>query len=153
MKATAEFVLKPTPLTRTTVPCGPQAGLKPVIDSVTTKLGELVPVPAGVVTEIGADVAPFGIVAVSVVGETKVTEGEVSEPNLTFAPGTKLLPVIVTAVPVIPDAGVKPLTAGGPYAYRSLAEVALVSPALVTVASTTPVASGGATACSRVGDT
>ena len=68
-------------MTRTTVACGPQTGLKPVIDSVTTKLDELVPVPAGLVTEIGADVAPFGMVAVSVVGETNVTEGEVSEPN------------------------------------------------------------------------
>jgi hypothetical protein len=60
---TVELLLKPIPVIVTTVPAGPLFGLKPVIDIVTVKLDALVPVPAGVVTEILPLTAPFGTVA------------------------------------------------------------------------------------------
>jgi hypothetical protein len=113
---TVELLLKPTPLIVTTVPVGPLAGAKPVIDSVTVKFEALVPVPAGVVTEILPVTAPLGTVALIWMPDTNVTVAEAFVPNLTVAPGTKPVPLIVTVPPVIPDVGVKELTVGGPYA-------------------------------------
>jgi hypothetical protein len=60
---TVELLLNPTPLIVTTVPVGPLLGLKPVIDRVTVKFEALVPVPAGLVTEILPVTAPFGTTA------------------------------------------------------------------------------------------
>jgi hypothetical protein len=113
---TVELLLKPIPVIVTTVPAGPLFGLKPVIDIVTVKLDALVPVPAGVVTEILPLTAPFGTVALIWVPDTNVTVVEAVDPNLTFAPGTKLVPLIVTVLPVIPAVGVNELTVGAPYA-------------------------------------
>jgi hypothetical protein len=113
---TVELLLKPTPLIVTTVPVGPVAGLKPVIDSVTVKFEALVPVPAGVVTEIFAVTAPFGTIALIWVPDTNVTEPAGFVPNLTVAPATKPVPVIVTVLPVIPEVGVNEVTVGEPYA-------------------------------------
>lgn len=109
---TTEWLLKPTPLICTTVPTGPLPGLKPVIDSVGVKLEALVPVPAGVVTEIVPVTAPFGTFAFSELVETNVTEAELSVPNLTVAFGVKSCPLIVTVLPVMPDDGKNELTVG-----------------------------------------
>jgi hypothetical protein len=112
---TTELELNPTPLTVIDVPTAPLVGLKPVIDSVTVKLVVLVAMPAAVVTEILPVAAPLGTTAFSWVLDTNDTFGEVVEPNLTFAPGTKFPPLIVTVLPVIPDVGVNDDdTFGGP---------------------------------------
>ena len=111
---TVELLLKPTPFIVTTVPVGPLAGPKPVIDSVTVKFVGLVPVPAGVVTEILPVTAPFGTTALIWVPDTNVTVGEAFAPNLTVAPGTKPVPLIVTVAPVIPEVGVNEVIFGGP---------------------------------------
>ena len=111
---TTDFELNPTPLIVTDVPTGPLVGLRPVIDSVTVRLVLLVAVPAAVVTEISPVTAPLGTTAFSSVLDTNDTFGEPFEPNLTFAPGTKLFPMIVTVLPVIPAVGVNDDTVGGP---------------------------------------
>ncbi|HEY3943690.1 MAG TPA: hypothetical protein VGL78_00560 [Solirubrobacteraceae bacterium] len=111
---TTELELKPTPLIVTDVPTAALVGVRPVIDSVGVKLVLLVAVPAAVVTEILPATAPLGTTAFSSVLDTNDTFGDVFELNLTFAPGTKFLPVIVTELPVIPDVGVNDDTVGGP---------------------------------------
>src|SRR6202035_181532 len=73
---TFELLLNPIPLIVTTLPCGPPAGLKPVIESVSVKRVALVPVPAGVTTEIFPATAPFGTTALSSVAETNVTKAD-----------------------------------------------------------------------------
>ena len=73
---TVELLLKPTPFIVTTVQVGPLPGPKPVIDSVIVKFVALVPVPAGVVTEILPITAPFGTTALIWVPDTNVTVGE-----------------------------------------------------------------------------
>ena len=98
----------------TTVPAGPQLGANPVIDSGTVKLALLVPVPAASVTDSLPVTAPLGTTAFSSVVDTNVTDDDAVVPNLTFAPGTKCVPVSVTVVPVIPDVGVNELTVGDP---------------------------------------
>ena len=74
LKVTDVAPLKFVPLTATDVPTGPLVGLKDEIvgaaPAVTVKFVELVAVPAGVVTEMAPDVAPFGTVAVSWLDET-----------------------------------------------------------------------------------
>jgi hypothetical protein len=112
-KLTVDVLLKPTPVIVTTVPAGPCLGLSPVIDMVGVKLVELVPVPAGVVTEIFPGTAPSGTTAFSCVADTNVTDGETSPPNLTVAPGARCVPLIVTVLPVLPDAGENESTVGG----------------------------------------
>ena len=95
---TVDVLLKPAPVIVTTVPAGPPAGLRPVIDSVGVKLVPLVPAPAGVVTEIFPTAAPLGTTAFSCVPDTNVTEGEASPANFTVAPGAKWVPLIVTVL-------------------------------------------------------
>ena len=63
-----------------------------MIDSVTARsFAELVPVPAGLVAVFGADVAPFGMVAVAL-RETNVTEGEVGGPTVPSPRGRSCFP-------------------------------------------------------------
>jgi hypothetical protein len=112
LKRTAELVLNPMPVMVTTVPTAPLAGENLVIDSLGVNLVALVPVPAAVVTEIGAATAPLGTTALSSVGETKLTESEATDPKWTLALGTKPEPVMVTCDPVIPDVGLNELTFG-----------------------------------------
>jgi len=109
-----EVLLNPRPLMVTTVPAGPPLGVKLVMLSVGVKLLVLVPVLAAVVTAIFPGTAPLGTVALSWVGDTKVTAGAAMVPNLTVAPGTRFAPVIVTVAPVIPEVGVNEPTVGGP---------------------------------------
>ena len=71
----------------------------------TRKLCELVAVPAGVVTEIGPFLAPVGTVAVICEPPTTEKLAETPPPNVTLAAPVKFVPVIVTAVPTLPDVG------------------------------------------------
>jgi hypothetical protein len=82
----------------------------------TVKLLVLVAVPLGVVTEIGPLLAPAGTVAV--ICEFELTVNVVAvPPNETAVVPVRLLPLIVTLVPVGPLVGVKPLIEGaGPVA-------------------------------------
>src|SRR2546427_6336356 len=68
-KLTLVVAVKPLPVMVTTVPTGPLVGVKDVITgtTVTTKLDELVPVPAGFVTWIAPVVAAAGTAAVNLV--------------------------------------------------------------------------------------
>jgi hypothetical protein len=61
---TAVAPLRFVPVTVTTVPTAPEAGVKLETAGPTKKLPELVAVPLGVTTEIGPFVAPDGTVAV-----------------------------------------------------------------------------------------
>ena len=74
--------------------------------------------------------------------ETKVTPVPAVAPNLTVAALVKPVPVIVTVVPpnLVPLVGEMLVTVGATpvYVNRSLAEVALVPPVVVTVTSTVP---------------
>jgi len=108
---TVEPAVNPSPATVTSVPGGPVRGPMPVIDSVVVKFDALVPVPAAVVTEIFPAAAPSGTVALICVAETTLNDA-VRVPNFTTVAPLKFVPVIVTALPVIPDIGVNELTAG-----------------------------------------
>ena len=57
--------------------------------------------------------SPFGTTAVSLVVDTVVTFGEVSDPKATTMPGANPLPLTVTVLPVIPFDGVNEVTLGG----------------------------------------
>lgn len=114
LKLAVELELNPTPVMATTVPAGPQLGPNPVIDSATAKFLLLAPVPAASVTDSLPVTAPLGTTAFNSVVDTNVTDDDAVAPNSTFAPGTKLVPVSVTLVPVIPDAGANKLAVGDP---------------------------------------
>jgi hypothetical protein len=69
LKLTTVAPVKPEPEITTLCPIGPEVGLNPVIvvvgvDPLTVNEPALVPVPPGVVTEIGPVVAPVGTLAV-----------------------------------------------------------------------------------------
>ena len=65
------------------------------------------------VTEIVPVVAPVGTVAVMDVAETTVNFVATVPWNLTVVAPVKLVPVIVTVVPMGPDAGVNDVIVGG----------------------------------------
>jgi hypothetical protein len=77
------------------------------------KLAALVPVPAGVVTEIGPVVAPVGTVAEICVALLTVNVALVPL-NFTDVAPVKPVPVIVTDVPTAPLVGVKLVMVGPP---------------------------------------
>src|SRR5205823_3800743 len=96
-----------------------------------------------------------GATAFNSVAETNVTVADATEPNFTTAPGTKFDPVTCTVFPppVEPAFGLTSVTFGGPYAYLSALDVALVPAAVATVRSTVPDECAGATAFNCDGDT
>jgi hypothetical protein len=112
---TAVAPVKFVPVMTTEVPGAPLVGEKPVTVgagvAVTSKLVELVPVPAGFTTEMAPSVAPVGTVAVICVAELTVNVEFVPLKRTAVAP-VKLVPVIVTEVPTGPLVGVKPVTVG-----------------------------------------
>ena len=98
------------------VPTGPEAGEKPEIAGViflelTEKFELLVAVPAGLVTEIFPEVAPLGTPVTMAAFEITV-KGALTPLNLTCEVPEKLKPVMVTAVPILPEEGVKLVMAG-----------------------------------------
>jgi hypothetical protein len=78
----------------------------------TAKASMEMAVPAGLMTAIGAVVAPVGTVAASSVSEwiIKVLAGML--PNCTAVTPVNPLPVTVTSIPTKPEVGVKPLILG-----------------------------------------
>jgi hypothetical protein len=80
----------------------------------TVKLAVLVPVPPGVVTEIGPVVAPLGTVAVICVAELTVYDVAATPLNLTAVAPVKFVPVMTTDVPTGPLVGVKLVIVGAP---------------------------------------
>ena len=121
-KRTAVAPVKFEPVITTEVPGDPLVGLKPLITgagaAVTSKLPELVPVPAEFWTEIGPSVAPAGTVAVIWVGELTVNVADVPLKRTVVAP-VKFVPVMTTEVPTGPLVGLKPVTVGGCAAVTS----------------------------------
>jgi len=117
LKATWVAPLKPVPMIVTLVPTRVLAGLNELIvgaavAAVTVKLVELVAVPPGVVTLIAPLVAPLGTVAVICVSELTVKEAAAPLKATAVAP-VKCEPLIVTAVPTGPLAGLNELIVGG----------------------------------------
>jgi hypothetical protein len=111
LNITVEEVVNPTPLIVIESPATPPAGETPVMDNVGVKLVVLVAVPAAVVTEIAPALVPSGTVAVISVGDTTVKlAGRV--PNLTLLAPLKLVPVSVTGLPLISEAGVNDVIVG-----------------------------------------
>lgn len=110
-KLTLELGVKPTPLIVIIVPAAARPGDSPVTDSVGVYLTVLTPVLTAVVTEIVAAIAPLGTVASIRVGESTVKVAE-SEPKRTRLAPVNALPLIVTVLPVMPDAGESEVIAG-----------------------------------------
>jgi hypothetical protein len=114
-------------------------------------------VPAAVVTRTWTvPAACAGAVTVSCEEDTNVAgRADPAEPNVTVAPGTNPLPVIVTVFAPAsgPPVGLTPETTGAPNAYRSLFVCALVPPPVVTNTSTVPAACAGAVTVSCDEDT
>jgi len=98
---------------------------------VTVKSEVLVPVPPGVVTEIGPLLAVFGTVASISVSETTVNCLALTPLNITRVAPVKWLPVIATTVPRGPLVGEKPLITGAVMTVKLSALVA-VPPGVVT---------------------
>jgi hypothetical protein len=113
-------VLKLVPVIVTSVPIGPDAGVKLVIvgvddELVTVKLEELVPVNSPTVTEMVPVLAPVGTVATIDVDVGVPVMFAVVPLNFTVlfaAVVLKFIPVIMTDVPTAPDVGVKVVTVG-----------------------------------------
>ena len=124
--------VKPVPVMVTIVPSGLLVGVKEVIEgtTVTTKLDELVPVPAGFVTVIGPVVAPVGTVAVILVLEFTVKLAA-TPAKLTAVVPVKLPPVMVTVVPAGPLVGEKEVIEGATITTK-LEELAPVPAEFVT---------------------
>jgi hypothetical protein len=78
-------------------------------------LARLPPCPLTVTVTVTAPALPAGVVAVICVPLTTTTFVAAAEPNVTVAPDTKFVPVIVTAVPPVvgPLLGDTPVTVGG----------------------------------------
>ena len=76
---------------------------------------------------VTAPALPAGVVAVIVVAFTTTTFAAEPLPNVTVAPATKFVPVIVTEVPpaVVPPFGLTLLTVGGAAYVNPLAKLPL----------------------------
>jgi hypothetical protein len=120
LKSTADALLKYWPLIVTSVPTGPEVGLKPDTSGVwaagealgtTVKSLPLVAVPPEVVTPIGPLRAPAGTVAVSCELPLTVNAAE-APPKVTREVSRRRAPLIVTRTPSEPLDGLKPLTVG-----------------------------------------
>jgi len=111
LKATAVAPVRFVPVIVTVAPTGPDVGVNDAIVGAGVKFVALVPVPNGVVTVMGPTVVPAGTVAVIVV--LAVTVNAAATPlNATFVAPAKLVPVIVTVVPIGPKVGVNEVTVG-----------------------------------------
>ena len=95
----------------TTLPGAPPAGVKLDTDSVGLNSLGLSAVSTGVVTEMSPTSAPLGTVASIDVGESSVKVA-LTPSKCTALVEPNAVPVIVTLLPVIPDAGVKDVIFG-----------------------------------------
>jgi hypothetical protein len=101
-----------------------------------------------VTVTVTAPALPAGVVAVIVVLFTTTTLVAAVLPNVTVAPDTKFVPVMVTAVPpdVDPLFGLTLLTVGGTTYVNALAKLPLNPLLLVTVTVTAPALPAGVVA-------
>ncbi len=114
-------MLKPVPVIVTEVPTTPLVGEKPLIvggsGTVTVNAVALIAEPDGLVTATGPVVAPVGTVTSMLVAVDDVIVAAVPLKVTEFSAGValKLVPVIVTGVPIGPELGVKlvMVTVGG----------------------------------------
>jgi hypothetical protein len=133
---TAETPLKATPLTLTKfapvivtlLPAGPLGGVNPLMTGavVTVKGFALSPTPLGLITRILPVAAPAGTAAVICTELFTANDAE-TPPKLTLVLPVKFAPVIVTVVPMVPLAGVKPVMAGAVETTKLPALVAVPS--------------------------
>ena len=95
-------------------PTIPVNGVKLVIvgTPIRVKLAALVPVPLRVVTPTLPVVAPTGTVTVIRVGDSRVKVVAVVVLNFTAVTLMKLVPVMVTLLPTIPETGDRAVTVG-----------------------------------------
>ena len=100
--------------------------------AVTVKFVALVAVPPGVVTAIGPVVAPVGTVVVIVVAFVTVKVGCDVPLNVTPVAPVRLVPVMVTAVPVAPVVGVKLVTVGAATVTVKFEALVAVPPGVTT---------------------
>ena len=135
LKVTLVAPFKPEPEIVNVVPAGPLAGEKPNTDGFTTKLAELVPIPAEFVTVMGPVVAAFGTLTVICVSEATEKYPAADAPlKATPVVPVKCVPVTVTEVAVVPLVGVKELMVGAaaPFTVK-LPLLVAVKPLLVTL--------------------
>ena len=137
---TAVVPVKLLPVMVTEVPAAPDVGVNDVIAGVVAyeKLPLEVAVPPGAVTAIATAVLlvpRFGTTAVIDVAEFTVKLCTLVVPNWTAVAPVKLLPVIVTDVPLPPDVGVNDVIAGV-VAYEKLPLEVAVPPGAVTAIAT-----------------
>jgi len=134
---------KLVPLTVTTVPAGPEAGLRLAMfgGGITVKVMPLL-APLPVVTTTGPVVVPLGMKATILVSlQLVIPNGApLSETVLDSCPKPKLVPVMVTEVPNNPDVGFKLVMVGAGILKFALL---LVTPPTLTTTTFVPVNPAG----------
>src|SRR4051794_14704072 len=115
--------VKDVPVMTTLSPTMPLVGLKLVILGSTRKLVALVAVPATLVTVILPVVAPAGTLVVMEVVETTLNVALVLL-KLTSVMPVKFVPVMVTATPIAPLAGVNEVIVGSLMTVNAVALMA-----------------------------
>jgi len=144
LKVTEVAPVSAVPLIVTLAPIAPFVGEKLAIDGgapvVTLKVPLLIAVPPGVVIATGPVVAPGGTTAVTCVDEL-IVKPAATPLNFTPVAPRKLLPVIVTALPVLPNCGEKPRINGDGITVKLLLLEA-VPPGVVTVMGPDPAPPG-----------
>lgn len=126
-------MVKLVPVIVTIVPTTPLEGVneETVGIRIIVKLEELLPVPPGVIIEMGPVVAPVGTVTVICVAEFTVKVVALIPLNLTAVAPVKPVPVITTGEPNAPDEGVNDEIVGGGIKVK-LEELVAVPPGVVT---------------------
>jgi len=134
LKEMSEAPVKLPPIIVTFEPMIPLVGVKDAMDGtcVTVKLLTLTPLPAALVTIMGPVVAPDGTTARAWVSESSVKLAAGVPLKVMLVTPVKLVPVIVTLVPIGPLEGVKDVILGGASTVKFVA-LCLVPSALVTL--------------------
>ncbi|MBD0688823.1 hypothetical protein BG452_05355 [Streptomyces sp. CBMA123] len=140
---TAVTPVNPLPVSVTTDPAAPDAGLTEPITGAATAYVNATPllVPAGVVTVTCTVPDPAGTVAVICVADTTVNDEALTAPNRTAVTPVNPLPVSVTTDPAAPDAGLTEPITGAATAYVNATPL-LVPAGVVTVTCTVPDPAG-----------
>ena len=112
LKATLVVLVKLMPVRVTSVPAGPEAGVKLLRVGPTVNQAALTALPAGVVTPIRPLRAPAGTMSLICASLSTVKTASAWTSSTTVAP-LKPLPLRVTTVPTGPAMGRTPLIVGG----------------------------------------
>ncbi|MDH6710457.1 hypothetical protein P3T27_007207, partial [Kitasatospora sp. MAA19] len=140
---TAVAPVNPLPVSVTTDPAAPDAGLTEASTGAATVYVNATPllVPPGVVTVTSTEPEPAGTVAMICVADTTVNDEAATAPNRTADAPVNPLPVSVTTDPAAPDAGLTEASTGAATVYVNATPL-LVPPGVVTVTSTEPEPAG-----------